>query len=292
MRDPEIRSRFSQEPAATGLHVEPLGPAIGARIHGLDLAAPLDDAAVVALDQALVRHQVLFFTGQDLAPPQLRDFAARFGALHIHPVYPHVPEVPQIIVLDTDANNLPDNDNWHTDVTFIETPPLGAVLHARQLPPSGGDTLWSSMSAAFDALSPRLRRLLDGLTAEHDFEKSFPRERFAGAEDRGRWLEARLGNPPVRHPVVRRHPVSGAAGLFVNFGFTTRILELPKPESDVLLRFLFDHVARPEFTVRHRWQPGDVAFWDNRATQHYAVADYLPARRVMHRATILGDRPR
>jgi len=285
-------STRSRTLSGSDFDVVTLEPAIGARIDGVDLASPLDDAIVAAIGQALVRHQVLFFEGQDLAPAQLRDFAARFGALHIHPVYPHVPDVPEIIVLDTDANNLPDNDNWHTDVTFIETPPLGAVLHARQLPPSGGDTLWSSMTAAFEALSPRVRRLLDGLTAEHDFEKSFPRERFAGPEEQERWLSARLRNPPVRHPVVRRHPVTGAAGLFVNFGFTTRILDLPKPESEALLRFLFEHVARPEFTVRHRWRPGDVAFWDNRATQHYAVADYLPARRVMHRATILGDRPR
>lgn len=289
--DYEAMSILSRSRSSGSLSLEALGPAIGARVHGLNLAVPLDDATVAAIDQALVRYQVLFFEGQELAPAQLRDFAARFGALHIHPVYPNVPDVPEIIVLDTDANNLPDNDNWHTDVTFIETPPLGAVLHARQLPPSGGDTLWSSMTAAFEALSPRVRRLLDGLTAEHDFEKSFPRERFAGPEDQERWLAARLRNPSVRHPVVRRHPVTGAPGLFVNFGFTIRIVDLPKAESEALLRFLFEHVARPEFTVRHRWRPGDVAFWDNRATQHYAVADYLPARRVMHRATILGDRP-
>ena len=201
-------------------------------------------------------------------------------------------DVPEIIVLDTDPNTLPDNDNWHTDVTFIETPPLGALLSARQLPPSGGDTLWSSGIAAYEALSAAFRGLLDPLTAEHDMVKSFPAHRFARTPDeRVRWEAARVPNPPGTHPVVRAHPVSGRLGLFVNEGFTTRIIELSAKESDAVLRVIFEHVARPEFTVRWRWKLHDLAFWDNRLTQHYATADYLPHRRVMHRATILGDRP-
>ena len=275
------------------LHVQPISPAIGAIVGHVDLARPLSAFEVERITQALVTHHVLFFEQQDITPAQLRDLAKNFGALHIHPIYPHVEGVPEIIILDTGAHNLPDNDNWHTDVTFIQTPPLGAILAARELPPCGGDTSWASTIAAYEALSTPMQGFLAGLTAEHDFVKSFPRQRFgsADAESEARWNAAVAKNPPVTHPVIRTHPVSGRKGLFVNEGFTTRILELKASESDALLRLLFAQVSRPEFTVRWRWKPGDVAFWDNRLTQHYALADYLPARRVMHRATILGDRP-
>lgn len=274
------------------LEIKPLGPAIGAQVSGVSLVEPIGDDTRDALEAALLRHHVLFFEDQPVTPLQQRALAARFGALHIHPIYPHVTDVPEIIVLDTDVDNLPDNDNWHTDVTFIQTPPMGALLSARQLPPTGGDTLWASGIAAYEALSVSYRTLLDGLTAEHDMVKSFPAHRFARTPDeRVRWDAARAANPPVVHPVVRRHPASGRLGLFVNQGFTTRILELSAAESESTLALLFAHVARPEFTVRWRWKLGDLAFWDNRLTQHYACADYLPHRRVMHRATILGDRP-
>lgn len=274
-----------------GLSATPLTPVLGALVSGVDLARPLDDATVAGLTDLLHRHLVLFFEGQALTPARQRDVAAHFGRLHIHPIYPHVAEVPEIIVLDTHADNLPDNDNWHTDVTFIETPPLGAILSAQRLPPTGGDTLWASGIAAFEALSAPWRQFLADLDAEHDFVKSFPLERHSAPGERERWFEARSKHPPVTHPVVRTHPVTGRRALFVNEGFTTRILGLTPKESEATLRFLFEHVARPEFTLRWRWRQGDVAFWDNRVTQHYATADYLPARRVMHRATILGDRP-
>jgi taurine dioxygenase len=272
--------------------LQPLSPAIGARVDGIDLSQPLDNDTAEALKEALYDRLVLFFSDQRLTPEEQRDFAGHFGPLHIHPIYPHVAEVPQIIVLDTDGKNLPDNDNWHTDVTFIETPPLGAALYARKLPPSGGDTLWLSTIAAYEALSERLRKFLTGLTATHDLEKSFPRDRFAGPEERERWETARAKNPPVIHPVVRTHPATGRKALFVNSGFSTRINELTKAESDALLAYLFEHVQKPEFAVRHRWRENDLALWDNRVTQHYATVDYLPHRRIMHRATIIGERPR
>ena len=168
---------------------------------------------------------------------------------------------------------------------------MGSLLAAKRIPPMGGDTLWASTGAAYRSLSAPLQRLLDGLTATHDVVKSFPADRWGQGEARAAYDAARAKHPPVTHPVVRTHPVTGERGLFVNWGFTTRINELSAPESDALLALLFAHVPRPEHVVRWRWREGDVAFFDNRLTQHYACADYLPERRVMHRATILGDRP-
>ncbi|OJH38907.1 taurine dioxygenase [Cystobacter ferrugineus] len=274
------------------LNITPLNPALGAVVEGINLRDPLSDSHRDAIEQALLRHQVLFFRDQPLTPQQQAAFAARFGELHIHPIYPNIPEQPQVLVLDTAVTDVRDNAIWHTDVTFLETPALGAVLAAKKLPPYGGDTLWASSSAAFDALSKPMQKLLDGLTALHDITRSFPLERFgATPEDLARYEEAKRKNPPRPHPVVRTHPVTGRKGLFINDGFTTRINELEPAESDALLRFLFAHSTRPEFSIRWRWQENDVAFWDNRITQHYAVDDYRPQRRVMHRATILGDKP-
>ncbi|MDN6874406.1 taurine dioxygenase [Pseudomonas citronellolis] len=276
----------------TTLTLAPLSPALGAVVSGIDLRQPLDDAQQQAIEQALLSHQVLFFRDQPLTPSQQAAFAARFGDLHIHPIYPSVPEQREVIVLDTAVTDVRDNAIWHTDVTFLETPALGAVLAAKQLPPYGGDTLWASGIAAFEALSKPLQRLLDGLTATHDISKSFPQERFGATDaDLARLEEARKKNPPRSHPVIRTHPVTGRKALFVSDGFTTRINELSAAESRAILDLLFAHVARPEFTVRWRWRENDVAFWDNRVTQHYAVDDYRPQRRVMHRATILGDKP-
>ena len=274
------------------MKLKPMGPAIGAIVEDIDLTRPLCDDDHAALHTALLQHQVLFFENQPVTPRQQRDLAARFGDLHIHPVYPQHPEVPEIILLDTSRDNPPDNDNWHTDVTFIETPPMGAVLSAQLLPASGGDTLWASGIAAYEALSEPFRKLLDPLSAEHDFLQSFPAWRFARTPaERVRWEAARDKHPPVVHPVIRTHPESGRRGLFVSEGFTSRIVELDKKESDAVLAHLRVHVAKPEFTVRWRWKRHDLVFWDNRLTQHYASADYLPQRRVMHRATILGDKP-
>ncbi len=269
-----------------------LTSSIGAVAEGVQLGSALDESTLRDIDAALVEHQVLFFRDQSLTPVQHRNFAAHFGKLHIHPIYPKHPDAAEIIVLDTDLVDLQDNAIWHTDVTFTQTPPMGSVLVARMLPPQGGDTLWSSNMAAFEALSPAMQAFLTPLTATHDISQSFPGERFAmTAEAQARLEGAKRNNPPVIHPVVRTHPVSGRRGLFVNEGFTTHINELTAAESRALLPLLFAHSSKPEFVVRWRWRDGDVAFWDNRLTQHYAADDYRPARRVMNRATIIGDRP-
>jgi len=276
----------------SSLTITPLSHALGAQISGVDIAQPLNVEQRDAIEQALLKHQVLFFRNQPVTPQQQARFAANFGDLHIHPIYPNVPEQPEVLILDTTQTDVRDNAVWHTDVTFLPTPALGAVLSAKLLPEFGGDTLWASGIAAYEALSEPLKVLLQGLSATHDFVKSFPLERFGNtAQALEQWEATRKKNPPLSHPVIRTHPVSGRKSLFVNEGFTTRINELSDSESEAILKLLFAHATRPEFTIRWRWQTDDVAFWDNRVTQHFAVDDYRPARRVMHRATVLGDVP-
>ena len=251
------------------MQVTRVARALGAIVGGIDLTQELPQAQIDRLGELLIEHQILFFRDQPVTPQQQARFAARFGSLHVHPIYPVLPELPEIMLIDTHPGFLPDNDNWHTDVTFSPTPPLAGILAAKHLPSSGGDTLWSSSSAVFETLSAPMQRFLEGLTAQHSVAK----------------------HPPVNHPVVRTHPVSGRKGLFVNEGFTTHINELSAQESQALLAFLFAQAGRPELTVRWHWRVNDVAFWDNRVTQHYAIADYLPERRTMHRATVNGDKP-
>jgi taurine dioxygenase len=274
------------------IQITQLSPALGAQIDGIDLSQPLSTEHKDAIEHALLTHQVLFFRNQPITPQQQASFARYFGDLHIHPIYPNIPGQPEVLVLDTAETDVRDNAIWHTDVTFLPEPALGAVLAAKQLPAFGGDTLWASSSAAFEALSKPLQQLLDGLTATHDFTRSFPLERFGNTPDAlERYHEVQRKHPPLMHPVVRTHPVTGRKGLFVNEGFTTRINELEPAESEALLKLLFAHSTKPEFTIRWRWQANDIAFWDNRITQHYAVDDYRPNRRVMHRATVMGDKP-
>lgn len=274
------------------LSVNRLTPTIGAIVDGINLSSTLSDVDVADINQALVDHHVLFFREQTLTPSQHRNFAARFGVLHIHPIYPKHAEAPEIIVLDTDVTDLQDNAIWHTDVTFTQTPPMGGILLPRVLPEHGGDTLWLSCIAAFEALSSPMQKFLESLSASHSIEQSFPTARFAMTPaDQERLDRAKRNNPPVSHPVIRTHPVSARKGLFVHDGFTTHINELTSTESRALLSFLYAHASKPEFVVRWKWRLGDVAFWDNRLTQHYATDDYRPQRRVMNRATIIGDRP-
>jgi taurine dioxygenase len=274
------------------LTLRPLGPTIGAEVEGLDMSRLLNDEQRDWVKQALLKHQVLFFRNQTITAAEHVAFASRFGDLHRHPIYPHVEQHPELLLIDTAVTDVRDNAIWHTDVTFLAAPAMGSVLAARQVPAYGGDTLWANGVAAFEALSAPIQRMLDGLAATHELTKSFPTERFGSTpEALERYEKARRDHPPLSHPIVRTHPATGRKALFVNEGFTTRINELKAKESDALLALLFQHVSRPEFTVRWQWKANDVAFWDNRITQHYAIDDYRPNRRVMHRATILGDVP-
>jgi taurine dioxygenase len=276
----------------TKFPVRVLTPTIGAVIEDIDLSGRLGDEEIAQVRAALLKHKVIFFVDQHITPQQHRDFAARFGALHTHPLYPGVSEAPELFVLDNHAGNPTDNDSWHTDVTFIETPPLGALLYAKLLPDEGGDTVWADMRAAYEALSAPFREFLSTLDAVHDFARGFPAKRtVAQAAGEKKYASALEEHPPVKHPVIRTHPETGADSLFVNYGFTSKIAGLRHKESEAILNMLFAHIQKPEFQVRWHWTPNAIAFWDNRVTQHYAVNDYLPARRIMHRATVIGDKP-
>ncbi|MFF3492129.1 TauD/TfdA dioxygenase family protein [Streptomyces sp. NPDC002795] len=264
----------------------PQGATIGAEISGLDLSKPLSPELREELNRALLEWKVLFFRGQHLTSERQREFARNWGELETNPLLERG-DSEDVVRFDKGAGGVPSYENvWHTDVTFRERPALGAVLQLREVPPFGGDTMWADMAAAYDNLSDEVKARIEGAEAEHDFLPGF--RRFYGPERLAQWQEL---FPPVTHPVVRRHPETGRRMLFVNTSFTTRILGMERAESDRLLRLLYQQAHVPEFQVRFHWQPGDIAFWDNRATQHYAVADYGDARRVAERVAIAGDRP-
>lgn len=268
----------------------PVAPLIGAEIRGVSLADPLDPELFAELNRALLEWKVLFFREQDITPEQHRDFAAHWGPLEAHPFIKELvdqPEDVQVVRLEKNEALSGYENAWHSDVTWRECPSLGSVLRAIEVPPVGGDTLWADMAAAYDNLTPQLQAFLEGRTAIHDWVPLFgllmdPAKRAALRED----------FPEVEHPIVRTHPETGRKTLYVNRGFTQRVVGLEPEDSDALLQFLYAQAAFPEYQCRWRWQPGDVAFWDNRSSQHYASSDYAPARRVMERITVIGDRPR
>lgn len=277
------------------LHVQPpsarrITAALGAEISGIDLNQPLTEETFDFIHQALLEHQVIFFRDQDLLPEMHKQLALRFGPVQIHPAYNHVPGYPEICILENSEEKPSKIEKWHTDMTFSATPPLGSILHSRHIPPVGGDTLFSSMSAAYEALSDKMQSFLSGLTAIHDFRHGF-KESLAEPGGPERLAGAIAANPPVEHPVVRTHPETGKKGIFVNSLFATHIVGMKASESEALLNFLYQHVILPEFICRFTWQVNSVAFWDNRITQHKPVNDFGLQYRVMQRITIDGDRP-
>ncbi len=283
----------------SGWSVEPLTGSIGAVLHGVDLTRELTDEYVEAVRTALLAFRVVFFRDQEVSPTQQVAFARRFGPLTpAHPLLGGLDdEHPEVLVLDSSdyplgvgsrGRGTSYNDRWHTDVTFAERPPMGTILAAKMLPKRGGDTLWADLIGAYEALSAPIRRLLDGLLAVHDASATFAR--FRDDDPTGEQNKRLAALQPVRHPVVRVHPETGERGLFVNETFTASIEGLLKSESDALLQMLYRHSTEPERVVRWRWREGDIAFWDNRSTAHYATSDYTD-RRVMHRVTIAGERP-
>ena len=258
------------------------------------MARPLGNRTFKEIHDALMAHQVIFFRDQEITPAEHVAFARQFGELHIHPYAPSLEDQPEVLILKSSKANRSAANAWHSDVTFQEKPPLGSILLAREVPDHGGDTMWADMYAAYETLSAPMKRYLDGMTAIHtagraSFEKAYDDQID---DDRKREIRSqRLAEPAVEHPVIRTHPVTGRKALFVNSIFTQRLRGVPRKESQAVLDYLYEHLRTLEFTCRFRWERGSVAFWDNRCTQHYAIADYGDATRIMHRVTVNGDRP-
>ncbi len=285
----------TETPDYAGLTVNPVSTVLGAEISGLDLRQPLSAEVVAAIRTALLRHKVVFFRDQDISHEDHVRFGRYFGELEGHPVTSHVPGFPEILHIEAaDGMKLREEivplvrvaNKWHTDVTFRAAPSMGGVLRMRDMPPLGGDTLFADTAAIYRDLPQALKDKLATLTAEHDILQS-----YGYRVDQAKRDELRAAYPLMVHPVIRTHPETGDKHLFVNKVFTTRILGLPEDEAKTLLADLLDRVKTPEYQVRFRWTPNAIVFWDNRATQHYAILDYWPQERIVERVTIVGDAP-
>ncbi len=278
--------------APSPIKVRRVGAFLGAEVTGVDLAKPLDAKTVAAIGQAHAEHGVLVFPGQVISSEDLKRFGRYFGELSVHPFSTSSKDAPELIVYDQkEGNPPPPTDIWHSDETFRAEPPMGTMLCSKIVPEIGGDTCFCSMEAAYNGLSDRMQRFISGLEAVHDF-KPF-KQLFPDTEEG--WRKVRGYEEiyrPVTHPVVRVHPMTGRKSLFVNPQFTLYIKGMEESESQTLLSTLFRTLNTLEHHYRHRWQPDMVVFWDNRSTQHAAVHDYYPQRRLMERVTIKGDRPR
>tara|TARA_Y100001934_G_C12158577_1_gene680846 strand:- start:133 stop:984 length:852 start_codon:yes stop_codon:yes gene_type:complete len=272
--------------------IRQLTPAIGAELTGINLSAPLPETTLDAIYDALIQHHVIFFPPQSISVSDHLAFARSFGEPEPpHPVYPHHPESEHVVVLHNGPDNPPNTDGWHSDVTFQQTPPFASVLWARQVPRVGGDTLWTSLISAYDALPMGIQSEIEELNAVHDlgdYRNDFSR----GETDGARLVEAHQKFGSAIHPLVQTHPVSKRKFVFANEGFTQHIVGLKASDSSHLLSYLYHHINQPEHQVRYHWSDGALAMWDNRCTWHYATADYLPHERIMHRITVLNDRRR
>jgi taurine dioxygenase len=278
------------KPENAALDIAPLTPTIGAEIGNIDLRRPLDAATRDALRAALLDWKVLFFRDQDITTEQHLDFARAFGALEVHPFAPHKPNYPEVLAISHGPDNRGRENAWHSDVTWRIEPSLGSVLRALEVPPVGGDTLFADMYAAYDGLTDEIKAEIDGKVAVHDFAHFRTGLRKQGKSE----AEIEAFNkkyPMVEHPVVRTHPETKRKCIYVNVGFTQRIVGMDPERSKELLKLLYAQAAIPEYQCRFRWQKNSIAFWDNRSSQHYAASDYYPAVRRMERVTIIGDRP-
>jgi taurine dioxygenase len=274
------------------IEIQKIAGALGAEIRGVDLSRPLPEESVVAIRRALLEHLVIFFRGQELTPRQFLEFARAFGEPIEYPFVkglPDYPEIIQVMKLEHERNNF--GGIWHTDTAYLQAPPMGSMLLAREIPPAGGDTLFANQYVAYETLSVGMRKLLHGLIGVNSSAKA----------DVTKTREDRLKTDSLRdaqreflaeHPVVRTHPETGRRALYVNVAHTARFQDMTEEESAPLLSYLFQHQVRPEFTCRFKWEVGSLAFWDNRCTQHNPINDYHGYRRVMRRITLAGDKPR
>ncbi len=275
------------------IQVRPLSSALGAVIGGVDLAKPLEDEVFSEVRRAFLDHLVIFFRDQSLTPDQQVDFARRFGPIGIYPFAASLKDHPQVIAVIKEPEQKTNFGGfWHLDTAYLERPSLGSVLYGKQVPPLGGDTLFANMYLAHESLSEGMQRLLEGLRAVNSAAKNKNKVRgdhLASGSMTGTSTGAR--HLTAEHPVVRTHPDTGRKALYVNRAHTLRFTGMSEQESAPILEFLFAHAVREEFTCRFRWEPGSLAFWDNRCTQHYPLNDYPGQRRVMHRVTVEGERP-
>ncbi len=266
--------------------VKPLSPTIGAEVQGFRMHGEHPDSVIKEIRQALLDWKVIFFREQDVPTEDHIAFGRRFGELEIHPFATNHPDHPEIVVIHHSETSKYGQNNWHSDVTWRLEPSLGSILRGIVIPPVGGDTLFADMYAAFDGLSDEVKEKLDGAVAEHNFLGPFGYR--MDEEEKRAQLEK---YPPAQHPVIRTHPETGRKGIYVNSAFTIEILEMEKTESDALLKKLYRQAAIPEYQCRFRWEENSVAFWDNRAVQHYAAFDYPGHARRVERVTIVGDKP-
>lgn len=274
------------------ISVLPVSGALGAEVHGINLAGELDDAIVAEVRRAFLEHHVLFFRSQDLTAEELIAFGRRFGELDTHPFVEGTeahPEVIEIITEPDDSFNF--GGGWHADVTFLEEPDMGSILYAVDVPSHGGDTLFANQHRAYDALSDTMKRMIDGLVALHSPGPQYKSGGYSTLSKSMRTKNADSASRVVHHPLVRTHPETGKKGLYINRGFTIEIEGMTRDEGAALLGYLFNHGTLEPFTCRFRWEPGSVAMWDNRSVQHYALYDYKGQARRMRRITIHGDRP-
>jgi taurine dioxygenase len=274
--------------------VSPETPAVGATIGNVDLTQDLPDATIREIHAALMAHGVVFFRDQDIDARQQADFARRFGRLRMarRAAFLVDEKVPEMHVLENDEARPPNVNHYHSDGIFRRAPEFASILRGVVVPPAGGDTIWVGMKAAYDALSADMKAYLEDKVAWHDFQKlhgSAMKKRSWEGDNFERMESMRRDNPPVSHPLIRRHPVTGQPSLYLSESFTTHVEGLSTLESKGLLDFLFAHCRLPEFQCRFHWRVNSVAMWDNRATLHYAVADYWPLTRIMNRVTVESD---
>lgn len=267
-----------------------VGAALGARIEGIDFSRPLDDETLSGISKALLDHQLLVMRAPDLSPDQHLRLAAQFGEAEVHAFFPNLGDgYERVSVLDSEQGNVASM--WHTDESFLPEPPLGTLLSARTIPAVGGDTCWASTTAAYDALSPNMKRYLDGALALHDLARTTELAYATGRVGADAYARAVAGDRRFVHPVVRTHPETGAKALFVNPVYTRALVDVAPDESRAVLDFLYAHATAARFQYRHQWRAGDLLMWDNRCTMHCVMRDF-DGRRVMHRVSVLGDRPR
>jgi len=273
-------------------HLNKLSPELGAEISGIDLSKDFNEEIQNKIYDDLINYKVLFFREQNITPQFHVEFAKSFGSIEEpHPVYPHVEGFPEIVLLENDKDNPPDTDEWHTDVTFKNDPPFASVLYSKIIPEVGGDTLWSSLSKIYDALPNELKAQIENLRAIHDMG-SF-RNNYMNDDNRESSVKLNKGFEEFGnavHSVVKAHPISSEKFLYINTSFTSQIVGMTTTDSNNLLSYLFNFMCKPEFQIRFKWTPNTLVIWDNRCTMHYAIGDYMPNKRVMHRVTVLNDR--